>query len=63
MPMHVVQKTSSTTTKVRAVFVSLNDTLMVGPTLHSYLIHVLMRFQMHRIALTTDVSRMYRAVE
>jgi hypothetical protein len=41
LPMHVVRKSSSTTTKVMAVFdasaktssgVSLNDTLLVGPT-------------------------------
>ena len=43
--------------------VSLNDTLLVGPTVHSSLIDVLLRFRFHRVALTTDVSRMYRAVE
>ena len=44
LPMHVVRKDSSTTTKLRAVFdismktglgASLNDTMMVEPTLHS----------------------------
>ena len=71
LPMHAVMKKSSTTTKVRAVFdasaksstgVSLNDQLMVGPTVHSSLIDVLLRFRNHRIALTTDVSRMYHAI-
>ena len=71
LPMHAVIKKSSTTTKVRAIFdasaksstgVSLNDQLMVGPTVHSSLIDVLLRFRNHRIALTTDVSRMYRAI-
>ena len=71
MPMHVVCKESSTTTKVRAVFdasaatstgVSLNSTLMVGPTVHPPLIDVLIRFQSHRIGMTADVSRMYRAI-
>ena len=70
--MHVIWKDSSTTTKIRAVFdpsaksstgVSLNDTLLVGPTVHSTLIDVLLRFCLYHIALTTDVSRMYRAVE
>ena len=70
--MHVVLKESSTTTKVRAVFdasaksssgVSLNDTLLVGPTVHSSLVDVLLRFRHHRYALTTDVSKMYRAIK
>ena len=60
-----------TTTKAQAVFdtsaksstgVSFNDTLMVGPTVHP-LIDVLMRFRQHRIALTADISKMYRAIE
>ena len=72
LPMHAVRKESSTTTKLRAVFdasaksssnVSLNDILLVGPTIHSSLIDVLLRFRLHRIALTADVSKMYRAVE
>ena len=67
LPMHAVRKESSSTTKIRVVFdasaksssgVSLND-LLVGPTIHSSLIDVLLRFRFHRIALTTDVSRMY----
>ena len=71
MPMHVVTKESSSTTKMRVVFdasaksvsgTSLNDHLLVGPTVHSSLIAVLLRFRRHRVALTTDVSRMYRAV-
>ena len=71
MPMQAVVKSSSTTTRVRAVFdasvktstgVSLNDQLLVGPTVHSSLIDVLMRFRLHRVVLTTDVSRMYCAV-
>ena len=72
MPMHAVHKESSTTTKLRVVFdasaktasgSSLNDILMVGPTVHSPLIDVLMRFRLHQIALTGDVSKMYRAIE
>ena len=72
LPMHAVRKESSSTTKIRAVFdastksssgVSLNDTLLVGPMVHSSLIDILLRFWFHRVALTTDVSRMYRAVE
>ena len=71
LPMHAVVKESSSTTKIRAVFdasaksssgVSLNDQLLIGPTVHSTLVDVLLRFRRHRVALTTDVSRMYRAV-
>ena len=43
--------------------VSLNDNLLVGPTVHSSLVDVLLRFRFHRIALIADVSRMYRAIE
>ena len=71
LPIHVVRKETSSTTKVRAVFdasarsasgVSLNDTFLVGPTVHPPLVDVLLRFRSHRVALTTDVSKMYRAV-
>ena len=69
--MHAVRKDSSTTTKVRAVFdtsaktstgVSLNDQLLVGPTVHSSLVDVFLRFCLHRVALIADVSRMYGAI-
>ena len=71
LPMHAVRKEHSTTTKIRAVFdasaksasgTSLNDLLLVGPTVHPPLIDVLLRFRSHRIALTADVSKMYRAI-
>jgi len=71
LPMHVVHKESSTTTKLRAVFdasaktstgTSFNDISLVGPTVHPPLVDVLIRFRSHRIALIADVSRMYRAI-
>ena len=43
--------------------VSLINPLLVGPTVHSCLVDVLLQFPLHRIALTTDVSQMYGAVE
>ena len=55
----------STITEIRAVFdacaksltgISLNDTLLVGPLVHSLLIDVLLQFCSHRVALTTNVS-------
>ena len=72
LPMHAVYKVSSSTTKIRAVFdasarsstgVSLNDTLLVGPTIHPPLVDILLRFRLHPVALTADISKMYRAVE
>ena len=57
--------------KVRVVFddsahsasgTSLKDHFMVGPTVHSSLIDVFLRFRRYKVALTTDVSRIYRAV-
>ena len=69
--MHVVRKESSTTSKVWVVFdpsakttsgASLNDQLLVGPMVHSPLIDVLLKFRCHKVALATDVSRMYRMV-
>ena len=70
--MHVVRKESSTTTKIRAVFdasarsttgVSLNDILLVGPTVHQPLIDVLLPFCLRHVGLVADVSKMYRVVE
>ena len=72
LPMHAVTKSSSTTTKTRVVFdasartstgQSLNSTLMVGPTLHPTLETILLRFRTYTIALTSDISKMYREVE
>ena len=66
---HAVCK-ESTTTPLRVVFdksmkstwLSLNDLLIVGPTVHRSLNDVLLRFRLHSYAVTTDVSKMYRAV-
>ena len=67
LPMHVVKSETSSTSKIHIVFdasakstsgASLNDQLLVGPTVHSSLIDVLMRFRIHKVALTADVSRM-----
>ena len=67
LPTHTVKKESSTTTKIRAMFdasarsssaVSLKNLLLVEPTVHSPLIDVLLNFQLHRVALTTDVSNL-----
>ena len=71
MPVHSVVKESSSTTKVRAVFdasaktsnhVSLNDILAVGPTLHPTIDQILLRFRQYRVAITSDITKMYREV-
>ena len=71
LPMHAAYKVSSTTTKLPVVIhssaklftgASLNDQLLVGPTVHTRLIDVLLRFRPHRIALMMDISQMYHAV-
>ena len=72
LPYHYVMKMSSTTTKIRAVFdgsaitltgISLNNSLLVGPTLHPTLVRILLKFRSYPVALTADISKMYRAVE
>ena len=72
LPMHVVLKESSTTTKLHTVFdtsaksssgSSLNNTILVGPTVYSSFIDVLLRFRRHRYALTADVNKMYCAIK
>ncbi len=69
LPHHCVFK-ESTTTKLRVVFDasartstgSLNGFLMVGPTLQDKLFHHLIRFRFHHVALTGDITKMYRQV-
>ena len=71
LPMHTVHKEKSSTSKVRVMLDAfaktasgtlLNNHLFVGPTVHPTIIDILLHFQRHRVALTTDVNRMYRAV-
>ena len=70
LPIHTVSKESRTTTQLRVIFdtsaktttgVSLNDQLLVGPTVHASLHDVLLKFRRHRIALATKISKMYHA--
>ena len=71
LPHHAVIKEDSLTTKIRVVFdgsaktssgVSLNESLMVGPTIQSDLFTLLNRFRSHTYALTADIEKMYRQV-
>lgn len=70
-PMHGVVKESSSSTKVRAVCdgsaktstgISINDTLLPGPSLYPLLSSILNHFRSHPIGMTADISRMFREV-
>ncbi|KAH8314739.1 hypothetical protein KR074_003990, partial [Drosophila pseudoananassae] len=71
LPHHCVLKEDSSTTKLRVVFdgsavttsgYSLNDVLMSGPVIQPKLLHILLRFRCHRVAITGDICKMYRCV-
>ncbi len=71
MPMHGVYKESSTTTKLRVVFDasaktashhSFNESLAIGPTLHPTLDRILLKFRSYPVAISGDISKMYREV-
>ncbi|XP_063727265.1 uncharacterized protein LOC134854837 [Symsagittifera roscoffensis] len=71
LPHHCVFKEDSTTTKLRVVFdrsattstgQSLNDTLMVSPTVQDDLYSIIMRFRFYPNALSADIAKMYRQV-
>ena len=59
LPMHAVFDVSAKSSSG----VSLNDTLLVSPTIHPPLVDVLLRFRLYCVALIADVSKMYRAIE
>ncbi|XP_073956419.1 uncharacterized protein [Choristoneura fumiferana] len=72
LPYHAVVREDKETTKVRIVFdasckgangVSLNDDLMVGPSLQSELRHIIMRWRVHLICFAADIIKMYRQVK
>ncbi len=72
LPIHGVVKKFSTKTKLRAMFdasaktstgISLNDQLLPGPNLYPLLTSVLTAFRCHKIAITADISKMFRDVE
>ena len=69
LPHHCVHKEDSTTTKLRVVFdgsakssngISLNGSLMVGPTVQEDLFSFLIRFRTHKVALSGDIAKKYR---
>ena len=69
LPHHAVVKESSNTTKLRVVFdasakssnrLSLNNNLLVGPTIQDDLFSILLRFRKHRYVVIADIEKMYR---
>ena len=71
MPHHPVIKNSSLNTKIRVVFdassrtstgISLNQALMVGPTIQRDLIDILLSFRLPRYVFCADIKQMYRQV-
>ena len=71
LPHHAVSKESNKTTKTRVVFdasaksttgVSLNDILIVGPTIQQDLLSIILRLRMYRYVMTADISKMYRQI-
>ncbi|XP_058456613.1 uncharacterized protein LOC131434010 [Malaya genurostris] len=71
LPHHCVLRPDSATTRLRVVFdgsaktstgVSINDTLMIGPTVQSDLTSILLNFRCYRFVFTVDISKMFRQV-
>ncbi|XP_075151125.1 uncharacterized protein LOC142225233 [Haematobia irritans] len=71
IPHHCVVKPDSSTTRLRVVFdascattngKSLNDLLLVGPTLQDNIFTILTRFRYHKFVLVADIAKMYRQV-
>ncbi|XP_078051483.1 uncharacterized protein LOC144477624 [Augochlora pura] len=67
LPHHAVIKETSMTTKLRVVFdgsaktnvgISLNEALMVGPTIQEDLFSHILRFRLHNYVLTGDIEKM-----
>lgn len=71
MPHHAVIKESSTTTKVRVVCdasakssngFSLNDRLLIGPTVQEDIFSILIRWRIFKIGFIADIEKMYRMI-
>jgi hypothetical protein len=72
LPHHAVLKPDSKPNKTRVVFdasakwtsgVTLNDILMIGPTIQRDLLSIVLRFRTHVYAMMADISKMYRQIK
>lgn len=70
IPHHAVFKQSSTT-KLRVVFdesarttngKSLNEQMLIGPTLQPNLFSIVLNWRKHKVAITADIEKMYRMI-
>lgn len=71
MTHHMISRPTSTTTKYRVVFnashrtsskISLNDALLVGPTIQAEIFTHLLRWREFGIGITSDAEKMYRQI-
>lgn len=71
MTHHLISRPQSTTTKYRVVFnasfktttgLSLNDVLLIGPTIQSDLFQHLLQWREFKIVLIADLEKMYRMI-
>ncbi|XP_026317738.1 uncharacterized protein LOC113228599 [Hyposmocoma kahamanoa] len=71
IPHHGILRPSSSTTKLRIVFVasaltskgdSLNDYQLIGPKLQKEVGDLICNFRLHEIAFTSDIRQMYRQI-
>nr|XP_034832179.1 uncharacterized protein LOC117988989 [Maniola hyperantus] len=71
LPHRAVVRQDKETSKVRVVFdasakgskgCALNDTLLIGPTIQKDLLTLLMKWRKYKIAIVSDIVKMYRQV-
>ena len=71
IPHLAVVKEASETTKTRIVFnasspssnsKSLNDNLMVGPTIQKDIVEKILSFRLNEFVVTCDITKMYRQI-
>ena len=71
LPHHAIIKLSSSTTQTRVVFdasattssgFSLNDKLLIGPTIQDDLFSIMIRSRKYRFMFTADIPKMYRQI-
>ena len=72
LPHHAVIRRNATTTKIRVVYdasaksdgrPSLNDCLHTGPKFNQNILNLLLRFRVHRTALTVDIEKAFLMIQ